>query len=141
MKFQQQLKYYRERANMNKTSVANKLNVTLSYYTELENGRKKPPTLDRCREIARILNLSLGETNRFIDFAMEERAKPEVVEWLSEKYPPEIIEALKDPMAVKALLATHKNKEDLKKIIRELAKGFPHISKEEQKAILRLCSG
>lgn len=40
---------------------------------ELESGRKPPPTLARCREIAKILALSPDETKMLIDAAMQER--------------------------------------------------------------------
>ncbi len=116
------------------------MNVTSTWIGNLEKGRDRPPTIKRCRQLADILDLSDIERKRLIDLAMEERNKPEVAEWLNEKYSQEIIEALKDPIAVKALLATHKNKEDFKSFIREIVKGFPHLSGEDQKAILKLCS-
>lgn len=52
---------------------------------------------------------------------------------------PEIIEALQDPVAVKALLVTFKNSQDIKNTIRSLLDCLPSLPPEKRQAILALC--
>lgn len=51
----------------------------------------------------------------------------------------DIVEALQDPVAVKALLITHKNSEDIKMAIRHMLDCFPGLSPDKRQAILALC--
>jgi len=51
----------------------------------------------------------------------------------------DILEALQDPIAVEALLITHKGKEDIKKTIRAMLGCLPNISPEKRAALLILC--
>jgi len=52
---------------------------------------------------------------------------------------PEILEALQDPVAVKALLVTFKNTQDIKNTIKSLLDCLPSLSPEKRQAILALC--
>ncbi|MFA5256189.1 MAG: helix-turn-helix transcriptional regulator [Candidatus Omnitrophota bacterium] len=52
---------------------------------------------------------------------------------------PEILEALQDPVAVKALLVTFKNSQDIKNTIKSLLDCLPSLSPEKRQAILALC--
>jgi len=52
---------------------------------------------------------------------------------------PEILEALQDPIAVKALLITYKNSQDIKNTIKALLETLPQLSSEKRQAILALC--
>lgn len=56
-----------------------------------------------------------------------------------QKFSAEILEALQDPIAVKVLLATHKNSQDIKNAIRSLLETLPTLSPEKRQAILALC--
>lgn len=85
MQFKELLKIFRERATLTKTALAEKVGVTPTYMMELESGRKPPSTLARCREIAKALSLSPGETKSLIDAAMKERISDEVSQWINEK--------------------------------------------------------
>ena len=51
----------------------------------------------------------------------------------------DIIEALNDPVAVKALLVTHKNSEDIKMAIRHMLDCLPSLPLEKRQALLALC--
>jgi transcriptional regulator with XRE-family HTH domain len=55
------------------------------------------------------------------------------------KINPEILEALNDPIAVKALLITFKNTQDIKNTIKALLETLPNLSPEKRQAILALC--
>lgn len=52
---------------------------------------------------------------------------------------PEILAALQDPIAVKALLITFKNTQDIKNTIKALLETVPILSAEKRQAILALC--
>lgn len=52
---------------------------------------------------------------------------------------PEILEALQDPIAVKALLLTFQSSQDIKTAIKDLLDYLPHLSPQKRQAILSLC--
>lgn len=81
-KFSELVRYFRERSKLNMTQLADRMNVTPAYVMNLESGRKKPPTLERCEMIANILNLNPSEKKQIIDAAMTERMSPELLEWM-----------------------------------------------------------
>lgn len=56
-----------------------------------------------------------------------------------QKISPEILEALQDPIAVKALLITFKNSQDIKNTIKALLETLPSLAPEKRQAILALC--
>jgi len=85
MKFAEHLTYFRERKNLTKTGLAEKVGVTPTTVMEWESGRKKPPARHRIEEIASILSLSTEERQRLIDAAMEERLPQEALEWHLDK--------------------------------------------------------
>lgn len=151
MKFCEHLTYYRERARMTKTALAEKVGVTPPYIMDIESGKKKPPSIIRVNEMARALSLSTNERQSFVDAAMEERISQDALEWihgkeqrLAEQTAPylnkEIVNALQDPAAVKALLAVSKNKKALKKAIRDFLKNHDcDMDVGKQAEILQLC--
>lgn len=86
MLFREILTKFRERSGLTKSELAEKLSVTAEYIINVERGQtKRPPTLDRCREISRALSLSTTEEQRLIDAAIEERMPQEMLEWHMEK--------------------------------------------------------
>lgn len=52
---------------------------------QIESGQKKPPTLEKCRALAKILQLTKHEEKKLIDHALAERATPEIQTWVSEQ--------------------------------------------------------
>ena len=145
MKFNRLLTQYREHAKLNKTELAQRMDISLGYIINLEAGRKKPPTIERIEQIINILSLSKKEAMELLESAAEERIpkkdirffqkKPQIRESLS----PEILEALQDPIAVKVLLITYKNSQDIKNAIKSLLETLPALSPEKRQAILALC--
>lgn len=146
MKFKEMLNQFRERRGLNKSETALRLDVTPTYYMELETGRKSAPTREKLDKLSEIFELSPSEKQLFIDTAMEERLRPDELLWVESKQEiikgisTEILEALRDPVAVKALLATHKNKKDIKDAIQRVIELLPDMPSEKRKAILALCS-
>jgi transcriptional regulator with XRE-family HTH domain len=150
MKFNEILARFLDRSGMSKSELANKLDITPEYIINIIGGKsRRPPTIDRCREISRALSLSLTETQALIDSAVEERLAPDELIWLTEREKKhaktksictdEILEALADPVAVKALLMTHKNKEEVKRAIQSVIENMANLSKDKRQAILDLC--
>mgnify|MGYP005777369967 FL=1 len=54
------LKYYRYKLNLSQEKFAEKLNSTLSYINQLENGKRKP-TLELLDKFAEILDITSAE--------------------------------------------------------------------------------
>lgn len=75
MKFAQYLSYLRDKRGLTKTQVAERMGVTPGYYINLENENTRPPTPDRCQQIANILNLDDAERKKFLELAYEGRLK------------------------------------------------------------------
>lgn len=149
MKFRGLLTFYRERADLTKSQLAERIDVKPEYIINVENGyTQKPPTLERCHQISKALSLSPAETKALCDAAMEERLSEEALLWLTEREKnmskinqlgPEILEAINDPIALKALLVTHKNKEEIKRAIQDVIENIANLPKEKRMEILKLC--
>ena len=149
MEFKKLLEYYRDRAGLNKTGLAERLSVTPSYVMEIESGRKPPPSIDRCRAIAKILSLSSSETQSLIDAAVEERLAPDELLWLTErdkKYAEakkictdEVLAALKDSTSFAALMTTYKSKAEIKAVLQVIIENIEDLPKDKRKEILKYC--
>ena len=137
MKFKELLTNYRNRSGLNKTDFAKKIGKSPAYVMNLESGRRKPPTYELCKKIVQVLNISKHEMKEFLKMAFEERSEGSNEEFLqilrtedglSNKLSPDILEALQDPIAVKALLVTHKNSDDIKNTIKHMLDCLPSLS-------------
>lgn len=80
MKFTQLLAFYRDRAGYTKTELAAKVGVSPSYIMNLESDLSKPPTMERCRAIARALSLSPNDEKMLLATAASERVDKEDLE-------------------------------------------------------------
>lgn len=87
MLFRELLTQFRERSGISKSEwQKSAVGVSAEYIINVEKGQtKRPPTIDRCREIASVLELSEKEKQRLIDAAMLERLSQEALEWHIEK--------------------------------------------------------
>lgn len=145
MAFKDLIKSYRERNVLNKSEVARRIFVTPTYYAELEVVRRPPPTPDLCAKIAVALNLNPSERKSLLDAAMKERLSSSALEWVEERQKlldtisPDILEALQDPVAVKALLTTFKNKKEIKEALYKIIEIVPKMEANKRKALLALC--
>ncbi len=82
MEFSELLQSFRENKGLKRKELADKLNVTPTWIGNLEKNRAHPPTMERCKEIAKALSLSPAETKTLIDAAMKERIPSETAEWI-----------------------------------------------------------
>lgn len=149
MKFKDLLKAYRENKGLKKTDLAHKIRVSPEYMMNVESGYQKAPTLERVNKIADVLELSDHDRLELLKVATLERMSGDerllIEKLLSEKhvttpkFSHDVLEALHDPVAVKALLVTHKNSEDIKMAIRHMLDCFPSLSPDKRQAILALC--
>ena len=55
--------------------MAELLDISPSYFSDIEKGRRNPPNLSKIQEIAQILKLSVQETDYLIDIASETRGE------------------------------------------------------------------
>lgn len=74
MEFKKILTKFREQAGFSKTELAQKIGlVNGNYFVGVEAGRVRPPTLERCRQIAQVLKLDDDDADLLIKTAAEER--------------------------------------------------------------------
>lgn len=146
MTFSNLLTNYRERAGLSKTDLANKIRTTSGYIMNLESGHQKPPPYDRCKQICDALGLNNEESMKLFSAALEERLSADDRKFMqvigktdSLQLPNNILEAIEDPIALKALLITFKNKQDIKNTIKTLLDTLPNLSPEKRQAIIALC--
>ena len=149
MKFKELLTHYRESKGLSKTELAKKIHVSLPYIIALESGRQKAPTLNCAKKISSVLNLNDREKIELLQVAALERISKddrEVIEELLQtrlasqsKLSKEILKALQNPIAVKALLVTDKTNDDIKDSIVSMLNCLPSLSPEKRQAILALC--
>lgn len=78
MKFAHCLTYHRERAGLNMSQLAERLGVSSVYVIQIENGKSKPPSFERCAELVSILGLSDAERKHFLSLAFEERINDDI---------------------------------------------------------------
>ena len=55
--------------------MADLLDISPSYFSDIEKGRRNPPNLSKIQEITQILKLSVQETDYLIDIASETRGE------------------------------------------------------------------
>ena len=118
---QQIEKLIKERGIQQK-SLASILEVGQSTVSHWISGRQEPNTIQR-KKLCKYFNITEAEL-----FG----ATPQNLS-------PDILEALQDPIAVKALLITYKNSQDIKNTIKSLLETLPSLSPEKRQAILALC--
>ena len=76
-KFGNTLKYYRERHNITKLSLAKGIGTSDAYIRQIENQNYKPPTFDVCEKISVFLSLSKNEKLNLYEAAFLERIDSE----------------------------------------------------------------
>jgi SOS-response transcriptional repressor LexA len=84
--FNKTLTQYRERAGINKTDLAHKVDVSLSYIVGLESGRQKPPTRQLCEKLAQALSLNEQERNELIELAVINRLRSTDLATIANKF-------------------------------------------------------
>lgn len=69
------------RGSMSKTELAKKIGIVPSYIMMLEAGQKKPPTMQRCRQIADALEINKEDALLLFQAAAGERIGQEELEF------------------------------------------------------------
>ena len=66
--------------------MAELLDYSAAYWSEVEKGKKNPPSLDKLQQIAKILSLTDEETTQLYDLAMKKRdtIPPDIPAYISE---------------------------------------------------------
>jgi transcriptional regulator with XRE-family HTH domain len=153
MNFGKYLTHLREAARLSKVDLSKIVDVTDTYIRNMEHGRNPPPDFALCDKILKAVKADASQRKKFLELAFEERLKEDVA-FLHEIRAPhfkqsdnetepiskEVLQAIEDPVALKALLITHKGSEDIKKAIKQLLETFPTMAPEKRKAILALCN-
>lgn len=124
MNLSEQIKYLRGKKGWCQKELATKLKTRQSTVSAWEIGRNEPNPAQR-KKLCELFRISeavfFGGTPA------------------NEILSPEIIEALQDPIAVKALLVTHKNKQDIKMAIKAILDCIPDLPPQKRQALVALC--
>jgi transcriptional regulator with XRE-family HTH domain len=75
MTFGKLLKKHKEASGLSSTDMSRRLGVTLTYVRNLEEGKKKPPTFERCKDLVNILGIQKSDVEQFLRAAFIERLK------------------------------------------------------------------
>ena len=124
MDIRNRIKELREAGGLTQKEFSRKIGVSVQSVSAWEIGLRTPNATQR-RKLCGIFGISESEL-----FGSPCSSKG---------INPEILSALQDPIAVKALLLTYKNSPDIKNSIRALLENFPNLSPEKRQALLVLC--
>jgi len=122
MKINDKIKQLREAKSIQQKTLALTLGVAQSTVSNWESGRQEPNPAQR-QKLCKYFGI----------------IEAELFGAISPRINPEILEALQDPIAVKALLITYKNSQDIKNTIKALLDCLPSLTPEKRQAILALC--
>ena len=94
--------------------MAELLGYSAAYWSEVEKGKKNPPSLDKLQLIAKVLSLTDDETTQLYDLAMKKR----------DTIPPDIPAYISENEIIKVALRTARDlgadEEDWKRFINDL---------------------
>jgi len=136
------IKQLREGSNLQQKQLAIALDVGQTTISNWESGKQEPNPSQR-KKLAEYFKIS--EAELFADLSLVGLAlktskfieeNPALLEILQDQ---EILEALTDPVIVKALKSASRNKQGLKDAFRTLLERFPAMDPEKRNAILALC--
>ncbi len=82
--------------------MAELLDLSPAYWSDIEKGRRNPPNINKLEEIAKLLGLSREETDRMIDIASEDR----------DEIPMDLPEYIKDSSLARTALRKARKKEE-----------------------------
>ncbi|KVM68099.1 XRE family transcriptional regulator [Burkholderia ubonensis] len=73
--FSNALVYYRKRAGLSQTNVANRLGVAIQYVWKLERAVKPPPSTQQIERIAAVLNMTQDDVASLLEAALDSQKK------------------------------------------------------------------
>ncbi|MFH1856334.1 MAG: helix-turn-helix transcriptional regulator [Candidatus Omnitrophota bacterium] len=131
MTITKRIKELRTVAKLSQTALAKKIGARYaSTISNWENGVGEPNSIFR-KKLCKVFSIS--EADFFTNQAILKDSSS--IKYLNS----EVIAALQDPVAVKALLLTYKSAKDIKKAIKILLNTMPGLTREKRNAILALC--
>lgn len=83
-KFGKLLKKYRQKAGIKSSHLAEQLSVSRAYIATIESGKQPPPTFDKCKKMAEILNLDDKQKLGLYLGAFENRASEDIKAFLAQ---------------------------------------------------------
>lgn len=83
--------------------MAELLDLSPAYWSDIEKGRRNPPNINKLEEIAKLLSLSQEETDMMIDMASEDR----------DEIPMDLPEYIKDSDLARTALRKARKKEEI----------------------------
>ena len=92
----------RKTKNISRRKMAELLDLSPSYWSDIEKGRRNPPNITILEELATLLGLSQNETDKMIDMASEDR----------DEIPMDLPEYIKDSNLAKTALRKARKKEE-----------------------------
>lgn len=120
----QRIKQLRDKHHLSQKELAAKIGVVPGAVCNWENGTNGPNPKQR-QKIFKAFGINESEFY----------GGPPLLNNLSQ----EIIDALQDPIAVKALLVTYKNKQDIKMAIKAILDCIPGMAPQKRQALIALC--
>lgn len=99
MRFGDFIKEKRLDMDLTMKDVAEKLDISVSYLSDIEKGRRNPFEIDKLKSIALILSLSKEDTTQLMNLAGNERDEvaPDIVDYVKEKkYVTNALRTIKD---------------------------------------------
>jgi len=124
MLFKDRIKQLRGEKRLFQKEFAIKIGVSKPTVSAWERGTRSPNSTQR-KKICEVFSITESEL------------------FSSQPFPknlsPEILAALQDPIAVKALLITYKSSQDIKGTIRTFLETLPNLPPEKRQALLALC--
>jgi transcriptional regulator with XRE-family HTH domain len=118
----QRIKQLREERGWQQKELAAKLNLRQSAVSAWETNLNGPNPTQR-KKLCKIFSIS----------------EAELYGGMPSQINPEILAALQDPIAVKALLITFKNTQDIKDAIKTFLDCLPNLPPKKRQALLALC--
>lgn len=131
MKISQRIKELRKSINLSQGALAKKIGARYaSTVSNWENEIGEPNSILRKR-LCKVFRITEAELFASPQTLMKESKG----KYLNS----EVTQALKDPLAVKALLTTHKSSKETKKTIKAILENIPNLPPSKRKALLALC--
>lgn len=118
----ERIKALRDERKIQQKKLASLVGVNQATVSYWESGRQEPNPIQR-KKLCEALGIS----------------EAELFGGIPSNINPEILAALQDPIAVKALLITFKNKQDIKNAIKSILECLPNLSPDKRQAIIALC--
>jgi transcriptional regulator with XRE-family HTH domain len=122
MLLKDRIKDLRKEKNLLQKELAQKIGISKPTVSAWERGSRFPNSTQR-KNLCRVFEIT----------------EAELFGGTPSKISPDILAALQDPIAVKTLLITYKNSQDVKNTIKALLETLPSLAPQKRQAIIALC--